>query len=550
MLPPPGPHLQIEHDMVPILWQCGVPHEGTHGDKCKKKSGLAMAPLTAAGIPVVGRIDLMHDLGTNYGAEGPEDTQDPEGTIEVFDHKFTKDLRYALKGTDMVKNIQMVAYGEYVFRTVPGVQQVRLSHGYYPTNGNAVKRTIRVGREPISRYWVEHVEPLARSIAEAAKETNPDNVKANTKACQAFGRPCMHAEYCSAGMQLGLQAQVGGTAAQALVNILRKPKDPDSMPVTPGKGLLAHIKKTPAADTAAREAELAKLKAEEEAAKKNAYPDWLFGTIQSIETIAQKNNLGWPALKGKAQDAYLALAGQVRDAVGALEGVELSDVEEFKTLLAELTDAYGEIPADETPPAPVDLLPDDAPVIETPPPTTNPLAAVAAEAEKPKAKRTRGPNKPKVIETTATETKAELTTPSGEAVPVIRDENPKADAAYVEQIKSSPEPTPAKEGTKVHLFVDVSIDGAQFVDFASMVDTLTDAMAKRFGLDDVRVGGPDSPLGYGKWKGVLSAAIRETDIPAGTYYIDARGSEIYEEAVQALRQVVKRTGGVYVRGSR
>lgn len=544
LLPPPGPHLQIEHDMAPFQWTaCTLKHQHsydcppcppdhTHTESCRRVSGLHLSALRAHGIPVVGRIDLMHDLGLNYGTDSPETVQDPPGTVEVFDHKFTKDLRYALKGPDLLTNIQMVAYGEYVFRTVPGVQRVRLSHGYYPTNGSARKSTVITPREPLTSYWSEHVEPLARSIAEAAKEQNPDKVNANLKACRAFGRPCMHAEYCSAAMDAGLgaslQSQVGGTAAKALIDFLRKPKEESAM-TTPAKNLLTRIKQAPS-DNVAREAELAKLKDEEQQAKRAALPPHMFQTISDIETIASTHNLGWPTMVSDAANAYTLLTGQTRSAVGALEGVEVATLDQLDTLVAELRDAYPTqtptvtaptVMVAPAPSAPVaSILPSDAPAQTT-----------TAQPTEDKAKRSRAKSKDVATPTATPTPTAAAATPTPTPTPTAT-------------------PTPSQD-QRVNLFVDVVIEGGDVTDLGSRVDSLVEAMRERFDVADIRAGGNDSPLAYGKWKGVLAAALRESGLlNAGTYVIDARGNEIYEEAVQAVRTMVKRSGGTYVRGLR
>jgi hypothetical protein len=375
-----------------------------------------------------------------------------------------------------------------------------------------------------------------------------------------------------AGLGASLQSQVGGTAASALIQIIKKTKDTNDMPLIPGKGLLAHLKK-PADDTTAREAELAKLKAEEEAAKKKAVPEWFAETWEAILSYGK----GQPQIGGDAAKVYGAFrgydhkAGQGYGGTGELgDHVSIHDVAQFQELLKDLVDSFGEpqvtqVAAADPDPTPTvaatlaGLLPDDAPVLDTPSESGAELAA-HAEASKALAEKPAPARKPRTTKAkagaavtdapTKEVSREEATTMAvQDEVPVVRDESPAADAQYVKQIESQPTPAPATS-TKVNLFVDVLVEGGAFVDFAQMVDSLANAMAQRFNLVDIRTGGNDSPLGFGKWKGVLSAAIRETDIPAGTYQIDARGSEVYEEAVQALRQVVKRTGGVYLRGTR
>lgn len=552
MLPPPGPHLTIEHDMVPTLLDA----EG------KAVSGLHLAPLKVEGIPIVGRIDLMHDLAQNFGADSVEETRDPEGTVEVADHKFTGRLDYAKKGPELVKDIQMVAYGEYVYTVIPEVKRLRLSHYYYPTNGNAKKATILTDKETIDRYWMEHVHPLVRSIKDYAKEPTADTVPGNTRACRAFNRECMHATYCKAGMQAALSSLVGQTAAQGLINDFSKTLKQDAqntMALVPGKSLLAHIKKTPAATaTTDKEAELAKLKAEEAAAKLAALVEKYGPVLNAIRTYDK----GLPQITGKAAEVYAKVYGGAPTANGALADVAISEPEEFDTLLAELAEAFGtptpddeaeivtktpgRLPADVT--VSVGLVPDDAPdsvpAVTTTPATTTPATTTPTPVEttaeatpEPEAKKARAPRGSK---------KAASATPEATPTAPAATAPAPAEPSMVESPKVE-----ASADTKVVLYIDTVMDGAAAKPFAPIVDTCAEALAKRFNLDDCRLGDSQSPIGFGKWKGALAAMLRD-EMPKhpGVYHIDARGNEIYEEAVQAMRDVCRRTGGFTVRGAR
>lgn len=525
MLPPPGPELIIEHDMVPVM------PDGS--------SGLHLAPLRAAGIPFVGRIDLMHELGINFGADNAEEMRDPPGTVEIFDHKFVSRLDYAKKGPELLKDIQMVAYGEYAFTVQPDLSLVRLSHGYYPTTGNARKATVRTDRTPLNRFWTEYVEPLARFLKDVAKEPTADTVPANTRACRAFNRECVHASYCSAGMQGALASLVGQTAASKLLNAVNK----EPMPLIPGKTLLSHIKKSPAAasDTSAKEAEIAKLKAEEIAAKrKRLVPEGFEKLVADIEA----HGVGFPALGAQAAQIYAAWKGEDKttyDGTGQLAEVVIASMDELKQVLAELSETA---PADaETPAEPSDsLTPPEAPEPTTAPQTTATSADGAADAAKALADTVANAEAPKPKKTRAKKVETATTSASAGGV------EPNISTGAQREIEAGHD-TASTVG-QINLLVDVVLDGAlHFQNLAPLVDDVADALAKRFNLDDCRLGDSQSPIGFGKWKAALAAMAREIKVAYGNYYLDARGNEIYEEFAQAMRTVCRASGGWWARGA-
>lgn len=202
MIPDPGPDLLVEHDIVPEM------PDG--------KSGIEIAPLRAAGIPLVGAIDLIHARGTNKGTDDIENIYDPEGTIEVLDWKTCRTLNNIKKGPELLKSIQMAGYGKYIFETEPSAKLVRLSHGYFPQQGVPRKTTIRVDRDQIEKSW-EHANRVASSIVDAAKETNPDLIEANTEACNSYGKPCPASSVCSAVKNNALSKFVGQVLSDDLI---------------------------------------------------------------------------------------------------------------------------------------------------------------------------------------------------------------------------------------------------------------------------------------------------------------------------------------------
>ncbi len=275
MLPDPGPDLLIEHDIIPAM------PDG--------KSGIHQAVLKADNIPIVGAIDLIHARGINKGTSDITEMRDPEGTIEVIDWKTCRTLNHAKSGPDLLKTIQMVGYGKYIFEAEPDAKLVRLSHGYFPTQGSPRKSSIRVDRDQIEKSW-EHSNRVASSIRDAAKETNPDLVEANTQACNAFGKECPAKSVCSAvknnvmskfvGEILSSQIIPAGNLSKmsnnGILAAIKAKQAASNLPEPrPNRGVFGNIgqPKSEVTDEKARlQAELARLEAQEKEALKDELP--------------------------------------------------------------------------------------------------------------------------------------------------------------------------------------------------------------------------------------------------------------------------------------
>ena len=75
-------------------------------------------------------------------------------------------------------------------------------------------------------------------------------------------------------------------------------------------------------------------------------------------------------------------------------------------------------------------------------------------------------------------------------------------------------------------------------------------MNDKSGHPDFRLAPKDSPFGYSGWKGVLGAMVRQTPIPPGNYTLDGSFGDVAGVVIEAMREVVYRSGGVFVRGAR
>lgn len=499
LLPPPGKDLFVEHSLA---------------------DDLATAPLRAEGVPFVGAIDLMHERGINYGGSDIVDTKDPEGTIEVIDWKFPSKMDYAKSSNELPKLMQMAGYGTYVFAVAPATQYVRLSHGYMPVSGAPRKATLRVIQEDIQPTW-DKVTSLTRSIKDAAKEKDANSVDADTRSCRRYGRVCIHSTYCTAAMHNSLSSLLGVTAA----NNLLKGNEMALLPKATFKPSAAQmLMMKPQV-----QAEMEKLKAEEAASKK-AMEEFLASCVK-----VGNYGRGFPALAGAAAQYYAKAGGQsiaegyVFPGNGELASLSIEDVELIPQLLIELEDqatqapkedVVGLLPPDAPEPAPVTPVKLDVDVVSIS--TDNSLASVTAEPKK------RGRKKKE------------------EQVEVDRGRP----EVLVDHSKLE-EPTFVTD--KVYFYVDCVPLGVDVQRFEPKISQLNADLSKELGAPDIRCPSNEGPGGFGRWKGIVLAAVRETLAPTlltGHYVLDARGSELCELVAEGMREVCMNKGWIFVRGIR
>jgi hypothetical protein len=554
-VPKPGPDLLVEHPTIPTM------SDGS--------SGLAHAPLRAAGIAIVGYIDLIHGRCENPGTTDILDAYDPPGTIAVVDWKFTGSMEYAVAPGDLPKKIQMAGYGKYRFDVGWPGDLVRLAHGYFPERGRGELRTIRVDRDRIERSW-EHAESVMRSIIDVARETDPDKVPGNRRACNAYRKKCMHAAggYCTAGMHSSLRSIVGASVAPPPVapgdlimpvSILDRLRGGAQTPtpvavtaaLTPNSAAVVPADDGKAAAEAAKEkarAELAAMQAEEK----------LLREAKAFETTVDSvaaHNMGLPRFDGRAlelikkakpsrPDAFFAgmgtLGGTPEDPFIVTDPAELAGLlVELDALAAQKAEALKNAPPPIATPAPTPapapaaastvpaILPPEAPVrTPAPVPATVPTAPAAAQAPTPVGQNAEG---------------------AGEATKAPRKPRAAKTADKPEGV------APAPTGGLV-LYVDCVVEGVATTSLHGLIDEWCAALAAgtKPPSADIRCPTEGSPLSYNKWPGALTAFIREAaaELPDGAYAIDSRGGAIAETVIEALRPIIRARGGVLVRGYR
>ena len=495
MIPEPGSDLLVEHDIVPQM------PDG--------KSGLKRAVLKASEIPIVGAIDLIHARGVNKGGMDIEETYDPKNTIEVIDWKSCRTLSHIKSGPDLLKTIQMVGYGKYIFDAEPEVELVRLSHGYFPSQGSPRKTTIRATREQIEKSW-EHSNRVASSIRDAAKEINPDLVEANTNACRAYGKECPAIKECSAVKNNVMAKFVGNILSSQIIppgNLTKKMETP------PNNSILAQIKAK-----------------QQGTATPAPTKGSMFGTVgvsvtlpsQPKSTSDEKSEIERLKAELKAREEAWKVKDELPLMPDISNGPELvpSDVPESDPSLAskpQVDAGFNEIMAQAFAATPEQL------------------GQAAVEAEAPKKKRgPKGPRKkPEAVEIKV----------NPEPTPVV---NPEPTPIVV-----NPEPTPVVVNPgpvisgPINLYVDCTIDGLETESIWPLIDHLCNLLNQEAKVTDFRIA---KELDFGKWKGALAAFIRATPIPAGNYTLTHAHSDIGQVAVETLRGIVRQSGGVMIMG--
>ncbi len=520
MLPKPftiDPRIMIEHEIA--------------GD-------LATAPLRAAGIPVAGYIDCIHWQETNPGSMDITDTIDPPGTISVLDWKTSSSTKWLKTPQEVSRTLQMTIYGKWALVTRPDKKHVRLGHGYYITKGKETPRmvSLRVHRDQIDERW-EYVEGLASSLKEVVKEDNPDNVPANTRACGAF-RGCPHRSYCTAAQHNSLSSLLGADFASSLLglptdSVLSIPtteeltKDP-SMSISLLSKLQA-AQPVPPAQNIAVQLEMKRLELEEFSIKYPGLPE----IINELETLG----MGMPNLTDEAARAYTAIKGSPVVPSGELAQFSFSQAAELPAILTEAktivamrtagTDVVVEVaaPVVETVVSP---FPADAPPALASPPEKEKKVEIVSAAD--------------AIEAAASDKKG--------GKKKGKKAEPVAEATEAPVITANMVVTTYMTDTAINLYIDC-IPSCKYESFWPYVTKVTDALVAQYGADYKTPLDDKAPTAYGKWKAFLSAGLRHVvaTMPPGNYLLDG-ATEIGGVVIDAMRDIVTKSGGLLVRGIR
>lgn len=555
-VPAPGGDLLVERDMA---------------------DDVETAVLRAAGVPVLGRMDLLHVRPHWIDPSGRERTDDPPNRAEYVDWKFPGSLDHAKVATELATGAQMTAGGEWLARSFPSLEWIRLSHGY-STRGRkreARKVTTLLHRDQVARSW-ERVESLARICVDAARETDHAKVDAVASSCDAFGG-CPHRSVCQTGSHDSLAGMFGERGAAVLLAAAAR-KEPDVIldqilkpgalapAVTPGAPQVTPVVPPQGAGAAiSMEAQLRALQC----------PPGFAEASRAVEVAGR----GYPSLTSAAAVARAVLLGQPATpglqipGTGDLAGCTLAEPAQMTALAMELgcppallvagagvpapiapapviaAPAFPTWPPPPIAAAPVALLPPDAPA-------SDPALAFAKPAVEGEKKPKGRPKK------TATPTTgpAPVSSEFGVAdpvqaapVPPVSQPAPAAPQSPAPAPSAAPVIAAAGAGSGLKVLVDCVVDGAHR-SIWPLIDQWCSALEKHFGLDagGLRNAPTESAVGFGKWRGPLAALAREVvragGLEPGTWVLDSRGSELGECVAEALRLACHETGALFARG--
>jgi protein gp37 len=94
---------------------------------------------------------------------------------------------------------------------------------------------------------------------------------------------------------------------------------------------------------------------------------------------------------------------------------------------------------------------------------------------------------------------------------------------------------PTERGEGLRLIVDCEVSGFVGQDLEPWISALAAELARAAWLQDLRDAGPEHPLGCGRWRGALAAAVR-ANLPKGDYCLNhVDKSELRQVVVEALK---------------
>lgn len=452
--------------------------------------------LVADGVPLRGAMDLAHKRGVYLDTTG-ELRDDHPRTGEVIDWKSSTNVSaYAKRGDQLIETTQMAGYGVIMADSDPTLDRVRMSHVYFQTRGrkHSEKRTALFDVVTVKRKW-ESTENTVRTMKQVARETDGLKVDPNWDACSAFGG-CFYRDRCPR------------TSRQAIIDLLGKAKAMSLANKLKGQGVAAGT--APASSPApvapasvmdpAVAAELARLRAFEESMKAPA-------RVAPVAVI----NYGFCSSCGSPLTSL--------NASKLADGVTLMHIGCVK--------------------APARVAPADAPpstlasaALPVPPETIPTLPPAVQEAARLQA----------LAVAQAQQTAATVGQTVTHSTP------PASVGTGRKGRRAAGEPEASEEQDGLVLLVDVIGRGMGAVqDLDAYIAKICDSLCAAFQAIDIRCAPDNSPLGFGKWRGALSAAIKDNPPERGVYKINyVADSEIRQVAVEALAPMC----ATYIRGVR
>lgn len=566
--------------------------------------------IEAAGVPVAMYIDVV-----NYSEEFIDDDgeiRDDPGTVEVIDHKTTKDLKYAKTAVELRENIQMLMYGEYVRRRAwlelsSPLHRIRLSHNVFQTKppGHAKKVSTVVSLDHVASAW-SRVETIVERMKVTAGIERIEDVEANYASCNAFVE-CDYYAVCPRSTAAVFQTQ--GDSMSRLFDDFFAAPSPASAPAAPAPKPPASADAIAAARTAFLAEERATLAAQpvpiadptlEALAAEKARRAAAKAEPNVTVTAREHGQAAVTSLTGDPKDYSVQVSPERARAVGvvppdaprsvpphsaeAIPPTDLAGMHPFIQDVAKIFASEGNSVTVEGEGLGKKIIIEPAGDAE-----------LEVRAEKPKRGRPAGSkNKPAAAPPTVAERDAigaaldavgekfvesAATLAEKSPDPKVRIAASKALAQFLErdaigtslaitesvskethdaareriaelelQLSVAKNVPARKVGIELYvdtIVVDTLVEGAVPTSLEPYITGKLRALETHFQAADIRCAANDSALGFGRWKGVLAAAVRaEPPAPGAYLLVDVRESEIRQVVVEALRPLA----AVYVRG--
>ncbi len=484
--------------------------------------GAVDSELTCAGVPVIGRLDVVderveHVLDDPTADGGTTRVVEP-GVVEVLDWKTTRQIDdvvdpetgtidsrgYAKSTAEMSNTHQMVGYAELVKRTYgPGLRAVRVSHAYFQTGGArlAVKRSAVLQLDEISRRF-SRSEAVVERMSGVAATPRIEDVPANYKACNAYGG-CHFKDKCPRDPK-AVMAEVFGTLSAA--NLTKRLRRVDTRPMEGAMSLLDRVNAKKAAEKG--------------------------GTPAKTETASPVETKPADPAVDAAKEALLA------EETALKAGVTPPDAPEPKEIakLPDVGQASGTEPG-----CPVGGTTRKLDIDGV---ATKTFSCVCGEVVKVKPKKL-GDGEYYAVVPKHGEVEEKLEAEPEPAVaekPATPDVSPKAQLAAVKASAEVGAPLIARQ-PGLTLYLDSIEDGVVATRLEAYAERLAVALADEFKAADIRSAPADSPLAFGKYKGALAAYVR-AEPPCDGAYLVSSSSEFGMIAFEALAPRARCVRGV------
>lgn len=450
---------------------------------------------------------------------------DELGLAQVLDHKFKKRLEQYADTREYLdtEDPQSIIYSEWAFEKWPEAVAVRFAHHNHQSEGARLNKIVAVGntREAVFEKWRKLGKYIDTEMAATALKKSAEDVEAagdtDGSKCRAYGG-CDFLNICpSSPHNRFLNGLRGGALTEMPVvgNRRGEPQQTEGWNLmglldemeAKAAGTAAPVTQTPvnqSAPVSGGPAALVQLEAQD-CKVKGVYMLPGGAVAQFKEVVGDR-----AIFKNKEKQLVeVGLEATVRDLNGDSTAVGLF---ERKLKIDDKTTTP------DTPPPPPATKPSD---------TTPPITQAAGIVPKDAPADT---NPPKPTETTPAPAAATTTA----TTPPAASTQAAATTAATEPAKK-PGRKPKGQTTGDQLIVLVNNACAAAEDLMPYVQGMCDALAKKAGIADVRLGDNQSDLGYGKWKALLTIMCKTTPPPAGLYTIAQ--TELSEPVIEALSTV-------------